>query len=165
MAGSKTWYHCDWHVTFRNSKGEILWEETKRNALVDEGERSMLMAYFRAEELPTQFFIRLCNDNLVETDTLSDILNEPSGHGYSPQLVERSSVGFPTIELNSGDYRLLSKTVTFTASGGSIGPVNTMYLATTSDNTGKLISFLNLSLVRTILDGDSGTAELIVKIS
>ena len=125
----------------------------------------MLIQFFRNQEAPTEFYVRLCNDSLVETDTLDDILNEPSGNGYSPQLVERSTTGFPTIELDSGDYRLISKTVTFTADGGNIGPVNTMFIATTSDNTGVLLAFLNLSLVRTILDGDSGTAELRIKIS
>ena len=113
------------------------------------------------------FTIRLCFDTLVVTDTLSTMLGEPSGNGYAAQTLERSSVGFPTKELNEGVYRLVSKTITFTASGGSIGPVNTAVLATsnTVSANDKLIAFRALAMTRTILDGDSLTVQFRLKLS
>lgn len=163
MIKKHEWYDCRWQINFY-SKGELVYSENIRNALVDEGERALLLQFFRSEEAPSTFYARLCNDSLLETDALSDIQNEPSGNGYSAQEIQRSSIGWPTIELDSGDYRLVSKTVTFTASGGNIGPINTLYLATTSDNTGKLIAFVNLSMTRTILNADSATAQIRIKL-
>jgi hypothetical protein len=93
-------------------------------------------------------------------------LNEPPAtYGYAAQLVERSTVGFPTKELSEGDWRLTSKEVTFTASGGQIGSVNTAYLATTSNNNGILIAYLALSMARTVIDGDSMIVQLRIKLS
>jgi len=125
--------------------------------LTTEGKESILEAFFRrtTDYIPTQFYIRLCNDTLTASDTLTSILNEPSGNGYSAQLVEASSVGFPTKDTFEGNPRLTSKEVTFTAASGDIGPVNTVFIATTSDNSGKLIGYLDLPISRTILDGDS----------
>lgn len=143
-----------WMLRGKDKDGNVLWEEELQNFLADEGEKQLLETYFRDENNPTQFFMRLCNDSLQETDTLADIQNEPVGNGYSPQTIERSSVGFPDLSLDAGDYVITSKTVTFTAVGGSIGPINTAYLATTSDNAGKLIGVVSLSVTRTIISGD-----------
>jgi len=166
MGKKHLWFDNIWTVKcFR--KGELLWEESGRNGLADEGEEAMLELFFRndTDYTPPEFYIRLCNDTLVETDNLGLVQNEPSGNGYAAQLLERSSVGFPTKELSEGDYRLVSKEVTFVASGGDIGPVTTAYLATTSDNTGKLLAFRTLSLTRTVLDGDEMVVQMRIKLS
>lgn len=145
-----------WKFVHRDANGNILWQKEVINALADEGERDILGVYYRGETAPTQFYIRLYNDTPVETDTLADLVGEPAGNGYAPQLVERSSVGFPTVQQDaSGDWQVVSKTVTFSASGGSIGPVTYAVLATSSDNTGKLIAFVALSQSRTLADGES----------
>ena len=156
-------YNAIWHVKCIRD-GKEVWNFSKRNGLADEGEESMLEIVFRktAAYTPNQFYIRLCNDNLIETDTLSMIQNEMSGNGYAAQIVETSSVGFPTKDTYQGDYRLTSKEVTFTASGGDIGPIITAYLATTSDNTGKLFAYLELPLTRTILNGDSMVVQMAI---
>ena len=161
--GKHKWYDCIWDIKHIRD-GKVIWEESKRNALVDQGERNMLVSYFRAENIPTEFYIRLAYDTIVETDTLSNISNEPSGNGYSAKLVERSSTGFPTIDFHEGDYRVTSKEVQFTASGGNIGPVNVMYLATTSDNSGKLLAFVGLSMERTINVNDTLVAQMRIKL-
>jgi hypothetical protein len=136
--------------------GNLKWEESDRpNALADEGEYAFLDVFLRAGTAPTQFYIRLFNDTPVETDALTNLTGEPSGYGYAACLVERSATGFPTLELDSGDYMATSSTETFTASGGSIGPVTYAVLATSSDNSGKLISYVALSQSRTLSDGDS----------
>ena len=166
MVKKHDWFNSIWNVKCVDKEGKILWEEEGRNSLTDEGEEAILETFFRADTLytPTQFYVRLCNDSLLETDTLITILNEPASvYGYSAQLVERSTTGFPTKELDSGDYRLISKDVTFTAVGGDIGPVITAFLATTSDNSGKLIAFKSLPVTRTITTGNSGIISIRIK--
>jgi len=161
MSKHKFWEGI-WEIThIRN--GKVIGREEIRNALVDEGEENLLDTYFRNQNAPTSFYFRLCNDALSETDTLANIQNEPVGNGYSAQVVERSTVGFPTLEIHDGDYRVISKEVTFSSVGGEIGPVNTVFVSNTPDNSGKLIAFVGLSLTRTILDGDSMIVRMRIK--
>lgn len=141
--------------TARDRDGNILWTEEAKNALVDEGENQVLDVYLLGATPPSGFYLRLFNDTPVETDTLADLTGEPSGYGYAPIAVERSSTGWPIFALNSGDWQATSKTVTFQASGGSIGPVSTCVMATSSDSSGKFISFAALSQSRTLADGES----------
>ena len=147
--------------------GKVIWEDEGPNAVTQQGEEALLETFFRGNATfnPTEFYVRLCNSTPTVTDTLVTIVGEPSGNGYTPQLVEKSTIGFPTKEIDSGAYRLVSKTVSFAASGGSIGPVTTAYLATTSDNTGRFIAFRALSLARTVLDTDTMTIQFRIKIS
>jgi hypothetical protein len=142
----------------------VLSDIVVRNDLLDEGEKNILNTYFRASESPTQFYLRLAKDSIRESDTLSDIAGEPSGNGYVAKLIERSATGFPVIEIDEGDYRVVSKAVTWIASGGQIGPVNVMYLATTSDNTGKIICAISLETQRTLQDGKSLEVTLMLKL-
>jgi len=147
--------------------GKVIWEDVGSNSLVQGGEEQILETYFRDNGtfIPTEFYVRLCNETLTVTSTLLSITTEPVGNGYSAQLVERSTVGFPTKDIDSGVIRLTSKLLSFTASGGQIGPVTTAYLSTTSDNSGTLIAFRALSLTRTILDGDTMTLQFRIKLS
>lgn len=163
--GKHSWFEGYWTIKHVRD-GKIIWEETKQNALTDQGELAILESFFRgaASYTPSVFYVRLCNDALVSTDTLLTVLNEPSGNGYSGQTVERATVGFPLMELSDGDYRITSKELTFTATGGNIGPINTVFLATTSDSSGTLLSYLSLSLSRTILSGDSMISQYRIKL-
>ena len=143
---------------------KVIWEEEAHNDLVDEGEQSLLQVYFRGLEEPTSFYLRLAYDSIRETDTLSNIENEPSGNGYAAETLARSPSGFPVLEKHEGDYRVVSKTCTFTASGGVIGPVNVMFLATSTDATGKLIASISMSISRTLQSGDSLQATIKIKL-
>ena len=143
--------------------GSILWEEQIRNAFADEGEQLILDVFLRGATAPTQFYLRLYNDTPVETDGLASLTGEPSGSGYSPALVERSATGWPTLALDSGDYQATSSAETFTASGGTIGPVTYAVIATSSDNTGKLVAYAALSQSRTLADGESLTVTYKLK--
>ena len=157
-------YEGLWTLRCYDKKGNLKWEDVDlHNALADEGEQNMLDQYFRNQNAPSTFYARLCNDTPIETDALSDIQNEPSGMGYSAQEIERSAVGFPTLALDSGDYQLTSKQVTFECTGsGNSYTVTYAYLATTSNDTGKLVAFVALSQSRTLNTGDN--LKLTVKI-
>ena len=168
----------EWRFSHRTADGQVLWlsgigdvdmevgsaehlaalaeQPWTPNALADEGEQDMLSVYFRAGTAPTNFYIGLVNDTPVETDTVATLTGEPSGNGYARQLVERNSTGWPTLALDSGDYRVVSGEETFTASGGSIGPVTYSFLTTTSSGTaGLLIAYAALSASRTLAAGET----------
>jgi len=160
-----SWFDNIWTFKILDKNGVVLFEDRGKNALADEGEEWVLRTAFRKDFSTNTLYVRLCNQVLAETTTLVDITTEPNTNGYAAQELERSSVGFPTIETVDSDKRIRSKTVTITASGGSIGPVSTVYLATTSDNTGKLIAYKSLPISQTILDGNSGTIYFQLKLS
>jgi hypothetical protein len=136
--------------------GNLKWEELNRpNSLADEGEYMFLDVALRNGTAPSNYYLRLFNDTPVETDTLGSLTGEPTGNGYAAQTVERNTTGWPTLALDSGDYRATSSTETFTASGGSWGPVTYCVLATTTDSSGKLVSYIALSQSRTLASGES----------
>lgn len=149
----------------RDRAGKIIWEHTSHNDLANEGEQQLLDVYLRGATPPAGFYFRLYNDTPAETDTLSTLTGEPTTNGYAAVAIERSNVGWPTLALDSGDYQATSKTVTFTASGGAIGPVTYGVLATSSDNTGKLVSYAALSQARTMADGESLEIDYAVKLA
>ncbi len=139
-----------------DTTGRLKWTETAKNNLADGGEQMFLDVTLRAGTAPTNYYIALYNDTIVDTDTLSTVTGEPSTNGYARQLVERSATGWPTLALDSGDYQATSSTETFTASGGSWGPVTYAALVTASSGTtGTLVSYAALSQSRTLASGES----------
>ena len=125
------------------------------NIIHDEGEQYLLRAALSEEQtLPANFYLGLCNDTLVKTDALANILNEPSGYGYARQAIPSSNVGW-TVEKSGSYYRATGTQETFTANGGNWGSLNTWFLATSADGTGKLIASGDIDPARTIADGDS----------
>lgn len=150
-------------LTYVKKDGSVLWTQSIRNSLVQEGADNIGDVYLRVTAEPAGFYLRLCYDTLATTDILTTVVGEPSGYGYAPASIERSTVGWPTKELDDGDWMYTSKEVSFTASSGDIGPFNTVYLATSEDNAGKLVGFVNLATERTILSGDTMLARLRIK--
>lgn len=144
-----------YELTCRNAAGKVMWTDRIHNNLTDEGEQDLLDVYMRNAAAPATFYIRLYDDTPTETSTLAGLTGEPTTGGYAPIAVERSDVGWPTLALDSGDYQVTSKKVTFQASGGTIGPVTSCVLATSSDDTGKIITYAPLSQSRTLNDGES----------
>ena len=125
------------------------------NILHDEGEQYLLQAALSEEQTPpTNFYLGLCNDTLTKTDALANIANEPSGDGYARQEIPSTGVGWTVAK--SGDYyRATGTQETFTADGGDWGSLNTWFIATSADGTGKLIASGDIDPARTIADGDS----------
>jgi hypothetical protein len=139
-----------------DAQGNLKWEELDRpNDLADEGEYLFLDVTLRGASAPANYYLRLFNDTPAETDTLGSLTGEPTENGYTAQTVEGSGTGWPTLALDSGDYQATSSTETFTASGGSWGPVTYCVLATSTDGSGKLVSYVALSTSRTLASGES----------
>lgn len=138
-------------------------QEWLPNTLVDEGEQDILDVYFRGATAPTSFYGRLYNDTIVETDTLASLVGEVSGTGYpGTNTIERSTVGWPTLSLQAGDYRVDSKTLTWTNTGATAwSAATTFVLATAASGTaGKLLAFRDLSATRTLQPNDQLQASI-----
>lgn len=139
-----------------NAQGEEIWRDTAVNNLADEGEFMFLDVTLRNGTAATNFYLALYNDTPTETDTMATLTGEPSTNNYSRQLIERSATGWPTLALDSGDEMATSSVETFSASGGSWGPVTYVCLVTTISGTaGKLVSYAALSQSRTLASGES----------
>ena len=141
----------------RNNK--VIWETINEpNTIANQGISLILNSFYRGGPVPTNFYVRLANYSPQITDTLATISSyEPTGNGYTPQILPASLLGYPTstTDANGSTTTITSNTVTFTASGGNIGPITLSYISTSADNSGKLISYLPLSITRTVLNGDS----------
>jgi hypothetical protein len=155
-------------VEFSPEYFDLLWVQPfSENALADEGESDLLAVYFRAATAPTTFYLGLLNSTPTDTTTLATMTNEPSGSGYARQEITRDNTGWPTLALDGGDFRVVSTTETFTAAGGTIGPVTYAFLCTNAatGTTGKFLVFNALSSSRTLNDGDSLDVTMRVKLA
>lgn len=146
----------EFHLACYDATGALKWTDVAHNSLTNEGQYLFLDVVLRGGTAATQFYVRLFNDTPVITDTISTLTGEPSGtYGYAAQLIEKSATGWPTLALDSGNQQATSSVETITASGGSIGPVTYACLTTSTDSSGKLVSFAPLSQSRTLAAGDS----------
>lgn len=150
-------------VTYYDKNKKAKWTKVIRNALADEGEQHNLKVYLQGLAC-AGFYLGLCNSTPEETTALATLVGEPSGNGYERQAIERSDVGWPTIELHGGDYRGISKLVWLEADGGAIGPFTTMFLCDVlSGDEGAFIAWASLGGSFTIEDQESMGFKLKVK--
>lgn len=149
----------------RGTPGELevidaqLW---RPNELANEGETLILDVFFRGATAPTNLFFRLSTDTPTDNDTLAGV-TEVAGTGYAAISLNRNSTDFPTLEVNAGASRVISATKTFTAGGTWTGATH-LYLATTSDNTGKLVAYNALSATRTLVNGDTLAVDMTISL-
>lgn len=141
-----------------SDSGKIMWsKKSLKNILHQQGQEYMIKAIFSTSSasIPSNYYLGLDARNTPDlSDTLTSSLSgEPTQNGYSRQPVA-SLNGF-TVELDGDNYTGTSGTITFSASGGAWGPVKNIFLATTLNNSGYLISTVALSSTRTLLDGQS----------
>jgi hypothetical protein len=117
--------------------------------LHDEGEQFLLSTLFAGVAMPTNLYLGLDNrTTLAASDTLASLVSEPTVNGYARQAVNSASF---TVVFTGGAYQANTPIVTFSATGGSWGPVNNLFLATSSDNSGKLIATVTLNQADLIL--------------
>lgn len=91
------------------------------------------------QSVPENFYIRWCEeaeDEISDTAGLAD-LTELTGNGYSPKAV--ASADMTSAAGGTNGRTLTTQEVTFTADGGNWNLAKTAYLATSSDNSGKLV--------------------------
>jgi hypothetical protein len=161
-------WSCIWNLRHIHN-GLMIWQESVHNLLTTEGNKAITDVFMRASDTVyfpfTNFWVGLYRGSISKVTVLATIPGEPSGYGYARSVIERSSIGFPTMEIDGdGDWRAVSKEVTITAAGGSIGPIDGGFLGTSLNNTGSLIGVVATCVQRTMLAGDSLIIQLKVKI-
>ncbi len=161
-------WNCMWH--FKHIRdGNIIWEFENHNLLMKEGGKALVDIIMRNKDslyfIDTDFYVGMYRGSVSRSTVLATIPGEPTSNGYARQICERSVVGFPTLEVDEDDYwRVVSKEITFTATGGSIGPIDGAFLCTSADSTGTLIGSIATGVQRTILSGDSMIVQLKIRI-
>jgi len=169
--GKHNFYEALWNIKHIRD-GKVIWEiKDKKNILCDEGEKAIVDTFFRGNAATyfgvTDFYIGLYNGTISEATKLTNIPSEPSGitgMGYSRQKCERSSIGFPTLEQDDGNWRVVSKEIELIATGGDIGPVNGAFLGTSLNNTGSLIGAIAMGVERTVVAGDKIIFQMRIKL-
>jgi len=158
-----------WEAKFIDKNGKLKYSFKGPNAAADEGKKAVVDSFLindsSAYFLETTFFVGLYYGAFSRTLTLSTIPGEPSGNGYARQALEHSIVGWPTIEQDDlGNWRRISREVTFTSSGGDIGPLSGAFLCTSAAATGILVCNYAFPVTRTVLSGESIAFTVKVKI-
>ncbi len=117
------------------------------------------VTFTEEQSVPASFYIGLATDaSLSETASLGD-QTEVSGTGYARQAVASDNVDITSAATGTNDYKVTTKTVIFTAAGTWTG-ANTVFLATTLNDTGVLIASAPLSETRTLEDTDTLTVAI-----
>jgi hypothetical protein len=162
-------WDCWWNFTHIDKYGNILFKEKIKNRIVDEGEKAIIDIFLRNNDSTyfstDYFYVGLYYGSIAEISTLLTVPGEPSGNGYSRQPIARSSLGWPTMEKDNGDWRAVSSEITIQASGGNVGPISGAFLCTSSDDTGILVCSISSPVERTIQAGESFAFQLKVKCS
>jgi hypothetical protein len=99
-----------------------------------EYEYDHLHCFFQGGDPPAGFEVALVSSEPVNTDTELNLVGEPSGNGYARASLARDTTDWPTVELNDGHYRAVSKGLVFTAEGGDWPQVNFWVLLTTGSS-------------------------------
>jgi hypothetical protein len=120
-----------------------------------EGRQFILdVAIRQAQAVPAAYYLGWCTDtDLDENASLTD-LTELSGNGYGRIAINSDNVDWTSAAVGTNAWKVTSKTCTFTASGGNWSASPRWFLATTADDSGKLIASgpLNSGSPVTLLD-------------
>ncbi len=110
------------------------------NTKHQEGKQYELEAAYSEEQTPpANFYVGLATDaSPAIVSSLTD-LTEVTGTGYARQTIASSAAGMVSGIAGTDDWKVTGAEVTFSA-GGTWDAANIWFLATTSDNTGKLLA-------------------------
>ena len=128
-------------------------------------QHALEVAYSEEQSVPANYYIGLCEDaSVAENDNLAS-LTELSGNGYARQTVASDNTDFTSAATGTNDRKQTTKVVTFTASGGAWNGAVHAFLATTIDDSGKLVAVAALSATRTLQDGDSLQVSIVLTLA
>jgi len=140
--------------------GKVVWSnQDLNNTLHFEGEEFILKVLFsNYEDVPPYYYFGLDNrTNIAADDGLADLVSEPTVNNYERQA--RNSVDDWTFTTVSGYHVAKSSIITFTAAGGSWGPVKNLFMTNIEQSDpldgGYLISSVDLGQSVTVTHGDA----------
>jgi hypothetical protein len=94
------------------------------------------------QSLPASYYIGMCEETEAEIAANATLasLTELSGNGYVRQIVAADDEGMISASWGTNGRGLTTEEVTFTAAGGAWNLAKTKFLATSSDDSGKLLA-------------------------
>lgn len=134
------------------------------NYLSDGGEQAILDVFFRNGTMPSMYIALVIGDP-GETGTPAT-MTETAGTGYARILLNRNTTDFPTLALDSGDYKVTSAAKVFTAGGTWTAGITHMAIVTSaSGTTGSILAVQALSATRNPVNTDTITCTFATKLS
>jgi hypothetical protein len=127
-------------------------------------QHALEVVYSEEQSVPAAYYIGLCEDAAVAEDANLAGLTELAGSGYSRQAVNSDNTDFTSAAAGTNDRKVTTKTVTFTATGTWNGAEHA-FLATTVDDSGKLVAAAALSVERFLVNGDSLQVSIVLTLA
>jgi len=105
---------------------------------------------------PANFYLGLATDESLDEDAgLADV-GEVTGTGYARVTIASAAAAWTSAGAGTADWKVTAADAcVFTATGNDWDDAKMWFLATTSDDTGKLIASGALSETRSLVSGDS----------
>lgn len=145
------------NIKLIDKNNNIKYEQSNvKNTLHQLGQFYILRGLFKNKNTLVDFYYAGLDNrvSLSASDTMSSLLNEPSTNGYTRQKIN----SWNDAVITNSVYVIKSSNITFNASNGvnsRWGPVRNIFLATSQDTSGFLISSVKLSQELTVASGDS----------
>jgi len=135
------------------------------NDVVEEGLEYILeTAFTEVQNVPANFYMGLCEDEVLETDGLADLTELAVADGYARQTIASDDTDFTEAATGTNDRKVTTSTETFTATGAWNGALYA-FLGTTVDDTGKLICGAELSTERFLQNGDTLQVSFVITLT
>jgi len=133
--------------------------------VVEEGLEYILeTAFTEAQNVPANFYMGLCEDEVLETDGLGDLTELAVANGYERQLIASDDTDFTEAGTGTNDRKVTTSTETFTATGAWNGALYA-FIGTTADDSGKLICGAALSVERFLVNGDTLQVSFVITLT
>lgn len=136
------------------------------NDVVEEGLEYILeTAFTEAQNVPVNFYMGLCEDEVLETDGLVDLIELVVANGYARQTIASNNVDITEAGTGTNDRKITTSTETFTCNTASWNGALYAFLGTTIDDTGKLICGAALSSERFLDPGDTLQVSFVITLT
>lgn len=116
-------------------------QEIVENNIVWQGRQSFLQMLVQAISTDVgvggNYYVGLCGYSVTADMSLANLVGEPTigTNGYQRIAIPRNPTGWPTVDRVNGISRAVSRTSTFAASGGAIGPFRRLFLTNASSGS------------------------------
>lgn len=127
-------------------------------------QHALEVVYSEEQSVPANYYIGLCEDDSVAENANLAGLTELAGGGYGRQTVASDNTDFTSAGTGTNDRKVTTKVVTFSATGTWNG-VPHAFLATTIDDSGKLVAAAALSVERFLVNGDSLQVSIVLTLA
>jgi len=124
------------------------------------------VAFTEEQSTPANFYIGLGEDaSLAEDAGLAAVTELAVANNYARIAVASDSTDFTSAAAGAADYKVTTKEVTFTCTGAAWNEANVAFLASTVDDSGKLIASMPLTVGRTLQPTETLKITMIITIT